>query len=30
MVLIALARSGLELGESHLDWIEVGAIGRQE
>jgi len=24
------AQQGLELGESHLDWIEVGAIGRQE
>jgi hypothetical protein len=21
---------GLELGEGHLDWIEVGAVGRQE
>jgi len=24
------SQKGLELGESHLDWIEVGAIGRKE
>ena len=25
-----LAQMRLELGECHFDWIEVGAVGRQE